>query len=294
MALGRRPDGDHASRLGRGDRDVGLEEALVGARHHVAPLDDDVGLGQPRRDVAAFLTGDGGDIARPDLGLGLGVPAAMDGDIVEALGALVEDPRCILFHRVERVIDGGQLGVVDDDSGGAVRGRGLRGGGDRRDRLAHVVDLLGGERLVGPGDVRLGQVAAGQHRHDARHQERLVRVDTHDRRARVGAEDELDVEQAVRFQVLGEERFAEELGQSVDAAGAASNRRHGSSRRHHGNNRSPTPWHVGQQYVNRDGSPWLRQAIRPEQRGQLRPVLPWTAGRKRPRRAASIMARASR
>ena len=58
MALGGAPDRDHASRLGSGDSHVWLDEALVGARHHVAALHPDLRLGQAGRDVAALLAGD--------------------------------------------------------------------------------------------------------------------------------------------------------------------------------------------------------------------------------------------
>ena len=131
------------------------EEALVGARHDVAALDHDVRRRQPRRHVAAALAGDRADVVRLDLGLGLGVAATVDGDIVEALGALVENLRRSVLHRLEGVVDGGQLGVVDDDPGRTVSSGGLRGGGDGGDRLADVVDLLSGQGLVGTGDVGL-------------------------------------------------------------------------------------------------------------------------------------------
>ena len=58
VALGRAPQRDAASRLGSGDGDVGLDEALVGAGHHEPRLDHGVGLGQAGGDVAAVLARD--------------------------------------------------------------------------------------------------------------------------------------------------------------------------------------------------------------------------------------------
>src|SRR5207302_1022916 len=120
VALGRRPDGDAFTLRGYLD-DVGLDESLVRAGHGVAAFDDRLRGGQAGGDVAPLPPRNRAHVAGLLPGLGLGIAAtAVDGDVVEAFGALLQDLRRRVLHRLERVDDRGQLLVVDADERGRV------------------------------------------------------------------------------------------------------------------------------------------------------------------------------
>ena len=221
MALGWAPDRDRAARFRGRDRHVGLDEALVRAGHDVPALDQHLGRGEAGRDVAPVLAGDGADVVGPCLRLGLGVAAAMDGHVVEALGAFLEDLRRLLLHRLEGIGDRRQLVVIDRHQGGPVGGRGFGLADHRGDRLSDVVDLALGQGLVGAGDVDLLQVGVGQHRDDAGDRQGGLLVNACDAGARIGAQHQLGVQQPEGLEVLRVAGFPPQLLRSLEAAGAA-------------------------------------------------------------------------
>ena len=157
--LRRRPHDERVA-LPEGERGLRLEVGVLVPRGRVGALHDDVGAGEPFRDVA-----------RPEPVLGQQVAAGMD-------------PRCAVRERVVGREHGGKLAVLDLDHR-ERRGRRLRRGRhDEGDGIAHLANpVVGEDRLVlhlAPVAVLPGDVAGGQDRLDARQQARALRVDAHD------------------------------------------------------------------------------------------------------------------
>ena len=108
------------------------------------------------------------------------------------------------LHGLERIDGGGQDVVLDLDQVQRLLGDGRLVGGDGGDRMPDEHHAVDGEDGVGPRRglaLQLRDVGGGQDGPHAGQRARLARVDAHDARVRVGAAEELGVEQAAGLEI---------------------------------------------------------------------------------------------
>ena len=192
--------GQHALGVDPADAGLRLQIDVVDERRAIGVLDDDVGAPEPFDDVAASQ-----------------VPAPED-------VAAVVHRRSVRGERRERVVDPGNLRVLDLDEvggpGGDLRCLG-RDGGDRLALEAHAAvgqHGLGGEDGAGGGlghaprqfhaELVARHVARGEYRDHAGQGARGLRVEPDEARRRVGAPNDAAVEHAGQRQVARVDRPA--------------------------------------------------------------------------------------
>ena len=154
-----------------------------------------------------------------------------DDDVGVRVGVAVDDPhvaqdvprqvelRCVRGHRPLRIGQRLQHVVVDLDRVDRAAGRLRVVGGDDRDRLALVANVLPGEhRLVGalhPVQLATGDVLVGEHRAHARDRQRARDVERPDVRARVRAAQRRAPQHPVHPHVRGVLELALDLRDAV-------------------------------------------------------------------------------
>ncbi len=164
-------------------------------------LADDVGLRQPRFDVAELEIDQLVDVA------GVGV---------------VVDRRLGMLESVERIGEGTQHLVFDGDQVQRLGGRffgGGRDGGQRVAHEAHLVERQGVLVLAHRKDAeRDREILPRQHGFHALHLRGPGRVDREDARVRVGAPEQLGEEHPRQEQIVGEPRHARDFRGRVHLA----------------------------------------------------------------------------
>ncbi len=136
--------------------------------------------------------------------------------------AIGVDPRLRCSQRLFRVGDRGQRLVVDFDQVERLLGRPLVPRDHRGDGIAHVPHLLAAQRLLVLADRQDAELAAdvapGEHEVDARRRFGLAGVDATDPRMGVWRSQELAVQHARKFDVIGKDRTTRDFGSPVHPA----------------------------------------------------------------------------
>ena len=120
------------------------------------------------------------------------------------LGARLGHRRRAGLHGLERIDGGGQDVVLDLDQVERLLGDGQLVGGDGGHRMADEHHAVDGQDRMGPRGrlaLQLRDVGRGEDGPHAGQRPRLAGVDAHDARVRVGAAEELGVEQAAGLEI---------------------------------------------------------------------------------------------
>ena len=195
----------NAARLVDGhDAGVGLHVALVHPGGGEGVLKNQVRFAEPLRDIAA-----GPRVLVTDIATGLD----RSGWALVDRGAVVDDRRLGL-HRLHRVEDSRQLGILHLDPGEGLFGRVHIVRDHRRHFLAHKPHFLLGQQgriAQRPADQHAAEITAGEHGMDAGHLQRACGVDVDDAGVGQRAAQHLPPEHPWQHQVPGVARLSRDL-----------------------------------------------------------------------------------